>query len=158
NGDYEHWQISLTNQKELDFLFFSLLKKMDSQTLFGILQSDIILPDTWYNSLLLFNDDNEISEEIRSEMTKKFPFIYIKEFQTNPNDSFFTHNLRAKVFQEIFNKYEEKDIWIDFRVFDEKSYVEFGDTDENFDFLISKIDSKNQRTKTKAISLLSNFI
>lgn len=155
--DYEHWEISLTNQKELDFLFFSLLKKMDSQTLFEIFQADIILPDTWYNSLLLFNDDHEINQEIRSEMTKNFPFIYIKEFQTNPNDSFFTDNLRAKVFQEIFNKYEEKDIWIDFRIFDEKSYVEFGEIDENFAFLISKLNSINFRTRNKAISLLAKF-
>lgn len=157
NEIYEHWEISLTKQKELDFLFYSLIKKLDSKTLFEIFTEDTALPDTWYNSLLLFNNDNEISHDIRDEMTKNFPFIFIKEFQLNPNDSFFTNDLRTKVFQEIFNKYEVKDIWIDFKIFDEKSYVEFGDTDENFNFLISKVSSENQRTKSKAISLLRKF-
>lgn len=153
----EDWNLSFSEQKKSDFLFYSLIKRLSSETILNIFQEDIFLPETWYNSLMLFNEDPEINIKIRNKISERFPFIYIKEFQINPHDSFLTNELRIRIFQEIFNNYEEKDIWIDFKIFDKKSYVEFGDTDENFNFLISKVLSENPRTKNKAISLLGDF-
>lgn len=120
--------------------------------IFLINDEEYLIPKSWYNSLSMLISLLGVESSFSKNILQNHPYIII-----NSEEIGITENQKNKIFQEIFIKYEEKDIWIDDQKFDANKLTNFGDTDENFIFLISKISSENQRTKSKAISLLGDF-
>lgn len=113
---------------------------------------EYLIPKIWYNSLSMLVSILGIESTFSKNILENHPYVII-----NSEEVGISENQKNKIFQRIFTEYEEKDIWIDEQKFDSKKLTNFGETDENFNFLILKVSSENHRTKRKAISLLSNF-
>jgi len=127
-------------------------KQEDILKLFLINKEEYLIPKSWYNSLSMLVSILDIESIFSRNILKNHPYIIIDSEEIGISE-----NQKNKIFQKIFTEYERKDIWIDEQKFDTKKLTNFGDTDENFNFLISKVSSDNQRTKRKAISLLRKF-
>ena len=139
-----------------DILVTYFFKNNNPEKIFEIFlinDNEYLIPNSWYNSLSMLVSTLGIESSFSKNIMENHPYILIQseEVGLSVKDT-------NKIFQNIFNIYQKKDIWINEQQFDLNKLAKFGDTDENFEFLILKIDSKNQRTKTKAISLLSDFI
>ncbi len=156
----ETWSISNIDKKTEDYLFFSFLKKLPEESLFEILnEEDKMLPPSWYNSLLMLTDDENINTNVKEKIKNKFPSIFIKSYATYNENEFINEAIKKEIFQKIFEEYENLNIWIDEQKYPLRDLVKFGDSTTNFDYLITKIKTTdNIRTKNKAINLLSIFI
>ncbi|WP_456311578.1 NACHT domain-containing protein [Pseudomonas shirazensis] len=100
-----------------------------------------ILEDDKYNSLIEW-------------LTINNPELLIKADKSR------TANFRVKVFQDYFkSECVEKTFWISSGTFSIKEIAEFGDCEDNFDFLVSFITDPNNhfRAVISALELLSYF-
>lgn len=65
-----------------------------------------------------------------------------------------------KLFQEIFQYYKDREIWINSNKFNDREFAQFGQTEENLNFLIKEIElEENSRiTKLNVIHLIGYFV
>ena len=110
-----------------------------------------IIP-SWVNAvsfLLSVSDDSSLLDwilEVEPEICLKFEPDKIKKAQ------------RIKIFKDIFNRYKEKQIWIDRDKFRYDELGRFGQLDEIIDFLLSEIEVvKHYTTLSNAIEILGTM-
>lgn len=139
-----------------DILVTYFLKNNNPRKIFEIFlisDNEYLIPKSWYNSLSMLVSTLDIESSFSKNIIENHPYILIQSEEIGLSEKQIN-----KIFQNIFNIYEEKDIWINEQKFDLNKLAEFGETNENFAFLISKLNSINFRTRNKAISLLRKFL
>ncbi|AXT20291.1 hypothetical protein D7030_04015 [Flavobacteriaceae bacterium AU392] len=160
NSSSENWSF-LHRQIQEYFVANTLINKTFDEILnfIKIENLDAIYPSV-YNSLSftidLFEKDNKTLELLLEWLGKNQPDVLFKADSNRLNKP-----LRNLVFKQYFtNECIEKELWINTnKTIDVKEIASFGDTQENFQFLIGIISENtfHYRARFSAIELISFF-
>jgi GTPase SAR1 family protein len=153
-GESLTWQFEHNNIQE-----YLAAKALSRQSL-GIIKNCVsfkpehrkIIP-SWVNAvsfLLSMSDDSSLFDwilEIEPEICLKFESDKIAKIQ------------RIKIFKDIFNRYKEKQIWIDIDRFKNDELARFGQFEEIIEFLLTEAENAaHQTTLGNAIEILSAML
>jgi hypothetical protein len=148
------WQFEHNNFQE--FLAAKILSSLDIKVIMGFLtfgpEHKKLIP-TWLNTFsflvsLLDSQDSRFGELLEWVIKDDPEMLFY--FEADKIDE----RIRIKVFQQIFNNYEEKQIWINRDKFDYQELAKFGGTKANFEFLLRKISQGHYTTRVNALKLL----
>ncbi|MFC8564008.1 hypothetical protein, partial [Peribacillus frigoritolerans] len=148
------WQFEHNNFQE--FLAARILSRQD----IGVIKDFLSFPPehkkvipSWANTLSflvsIFGSQDKRFIELLKWLNQDDPEMVI-HFEADRVDE----TLRNQMFQDIFNYYEEKQIWINRDKFEVKELANFGKTDDNAEFLLNKISQGHYTTRVNALNLL----
>jgi hypothetical protein len=157
NAKTEQWMFEHNNIQE-----FFAAKVLSRQSLAKLIEVVSFPPifkkvkPTWVNtiSFLISIGNQQLVQELIVWLVKVDCEIIVKfESDRVPKD------LRLKLFQQIFNFYKEKDIWLSSNKFSDNELCRFGYSSQSIDFLVNEVnDVQNSRiVRLNAIHLLESF-
>lgn len=116
------------------------------------------LNPSWINTLAflfsILKPEDELFERLLNWLQENCIETIVKFEKDRISESF-----RDQVFQQIFNDYKSKDIWIYSNKFIDRDLARFGQTEANIQFIINEIENgKNSETVIiNAINLIGHF-
>lgn len=148
------WQFEHNNFQE--FLAARILSRQKIEVIKDYLsfppEHKKVIP-SWVNTLsflvsILGTKDNKFAELLKW-VNEGDPEMLI-HFEADRLDE----SLRTQLFQNIFSNYEERQVWINRDKFDFESLANFGQSDDNIEYLINKVLTGHYTSRVNAIKLL----
>lgn len=137
-----------------EFLASEILKGFlleDIQKLVTYDNAEMEVKDTWMNtiSFLLDNSDDDLKEWILEAIPDGICYL---------EKSYFSDEIRQRIFKDFFDSYENKKIWLPRSVHNNNQFIEFISSKESVDYLLNKISENiHYSIVYNAISILIQF-
>lgn len=159
DGHDDLWQFEHNNIQE--YLAAKVLSKIKFDEVIKFLSFEpeyASLNPSWVNTIALLFSILEPEAELFKQLLIWLQENCIETIVKFEKDRI-SKSFRNQVFQQIFNDYKSKDIWIYSNKFIDRDLARFGQTEANIQFIINEIEnSKNSKTVIiNAINLIGHF-